>query len=57
VIQVEHELLDTQRRAGFPVQLPLNTTSTSHYLTTLTPLVKKTKVGIFIKIYNYTNIK
>ncbi|XP_025205572.1 neurabin-1 isoform X6 [Melanaphis sacchari] len=45
VIQVEHELLDTQRRAGFPVQLPQNTTSTSHYLTTLTPLVKKTKVN------------
>ncbi|VVC31527.1 Hypothetical protein CINCED_3A001844 [Cinara cedri] len=44
VIQVEHELLDTQRRAGFPVQLPQNTTSTSHYLTTLTPLIKKTKV-------------
>lgn len=45
MIQVEHELLDTQRRAGFPVQLPQNTTSTSHYLTTLTPLVKKTKVS------------
>ncbi|XP_029343320.1 neurabin-1 isoform X2 [Acyrthosiphon pisum] len=44
VIQVEHELLDTQRRAGFPVGLPQNTTSTSHYLTTLTPLAKKTKV-------------
>ncbi|XP_050430414.1 uncharacterized protein LOC126839262 isoform X3 [Adelges cooleyi] len=43
VIQVEHELLETQRRAGFPVQLPQNTTSTSHYLSTLTPLVKKAK--------------
>ncbi|XP_050531955.1 neurabin-1 isoform X2 [Daktulosphaira vitifoliae] len=45
VIQVEHELLETQRRAGFPVQLPLNTTSTSHYLSTLTPLAKKAKAS------------